>query len=271
MVKKEVRKVTAKKKILLNQLAELLCDFLPLTSNAKNSITFRSIFAESNIEKYLDGYNVKIQAIENGFTELYKKHERLPRIIIRKVIPAAISYRFYKRRPITKREIKKLSDILFELDIDMRDELSEIEIDETLPRIKVPPKQLQEHLRNHDLDPNISSEPLQLFCDGHFNEAVRKAAERLEDCVQSISNIESSGRDLMANAFKDGTYIKTSNIQPENQQGFIEGYKLLAMGTMSSIRNIFSHGDEERRSPEECFEMLLFINWLFRSIKTGED
>ncbi len=101
--------------------------------------------------------------------------------------------------------------------------------------------------------------------------AVRKATERLEDFVQEISNLESSGRDLMANAFRDGTYIKTSNIQPENQQGFIEGYKFLAMGTMASIRNIFSHGDEERRSPEECFEMLLFINWLFRRIKTVEE
>ena len=70
-----------------------------------------------------------------------------------------------KRKPLTKREIKKLSDILFELDIDMREELTEIEIDETLPRIEVPPKQLEEHLRNHDLDPNISTEPLQLFSD----------------------------------------------------------------------------------------------------------
>ena len=271
MAKKAVRKVTANKKILLNQLAELLCQFLPLSSNAKNSITFRSIFAESHIEKYLDGYSVKIQAIENGLTELYRRHERLPKAIIRKIIPAAISYRFYKRKPLTKKEIEKLSGILFELEIDMREELGEIEIDETLPRIEVPPKQLEEHLRNHDLDPNISSEPLQLFSDGHFNEAVRKAAERLENFVQDISNLESSGRDLMANAFRDGTYIKTSNIQPENQQGFIEGYKFLAMGTMASIRNIFSHGDEERRSPEECFEMLLFINWLFRSIKTVEE
>jgi hypothetical protein len=79
MAKKAVRKVTANKKILLNQLAELLCQLLPLSSNAKNTITFKSIFAESHIGKYLDGYNVKVQAIENGFTELYRRHERLPR------------------------------------------------------------------------------------------------------------------------------------------------------------------------------------------------
>lgn len=38
----------------------------------------------------------------------------------------------------------------------------------------------------------------------------------------------------------------------------------LTMGMMSAIRNVFSHGDEEQRSPEEAFEMLLFINWLYR-------
>jgi len=45
---------------------------------------------------------------------------------------------------------------------------------------------------------------------------------------------------------------------------FIEGYKLLSMGSMSAIRNIFSHSDEERRTPKECFEMLLFLNWMLR-------
>lgn len=268
MAKKAVRKITANKRILLNRLAEILCEFLPLSSDSKNTVTFKSIFTESLVGKYLDGHRVKRQALENGFIEVYRRHERLPKTIIRKIIPAAISYRYFKRKPLTQNEINELSNTLFELEIDMRRELAEIVIDETLPRINVPPKDLEKYLRNHDLDPNISSEPLQLFSDGHFNESVRKATERLENFVQEISNLGLSGRDLMANAFRDGTYVNASNIQPENQQGFIEGYKFLTMGAMASIRNIFSHGDEERRSPEECFEMLLFINWLFRFIKT---
>ena len=270
MARKAIRTVTANKKVLLNHLAEVLYNFLPLSSNAKSTVTYRTIFDESSIGKYLGGYSNKLQALENALTKLYRYHSRLPKNIIKKVVPAAISYRMYQRRPLTQKEIDDLSNTLFELDIDMRKELAEIEIDETLPRIEVPPKQLEEHLRKHDLDPNISSEPLQLFSDGHFNESVRKAAERLEDFVQEISNIDSSGRDLMANAFKDGTYINISKIQHENQKGFIEGFKFLTMGTMASIRNIFSHGDEERRSPEECFEMLLFINWLFRCLKVSE-
>jgi len=270
-LRKVIRRITAKKKILLNDLAELLNGFLPLSSNAKNTVTYKSIFKESSVEKYLEGHAVKRQALENGFTELYRRHERLPKIIIRKIVPASIDYRMYKRNPLTQKEIDKLSSILFALEIDMRKELQEIEIDETLPRITVPPKKLEDNLRNHDLDPRISSEPLQLFSDGHFNESVRRAAERFEDYVQEISNIKSSGRDLMAQSFKDEAYINLSNIENKNQVGFVDGYKFLTMGMMASIRNIFSHGDEERRSPEECLEMLLFINWLFRNVKDIKD
>lgn len=42
------------------------------------------------------------------------------------------------------------------------------------------------------------------------------------------------------------------------------------MGMMSSIRNVFSHGDEGRRSSEECFEMLMFLNWLFGHLDEAE-
>lgn len=265
--KKAVRKVTASKKTLLNRLAEILYDFLPLSSRSKNAITFTTIFAESKIEGYLKGCDVKLQALEKGMTEVYRRHERLPTSIIRKIIPAALNYREYIRRPLSKKEINDLSDTLYKLDIDMRAELEEIEIDETLPLIKVPPKELENRLYNHNLDPNISSEPLQLFSDGHFNESVRKAAERLENVIQKISNIDSLGRDLMAQAFKDDTYINTLNIKPQNKAGFVDGFKFLTMGAMASIRNVFSHADEEGRTPEECYEMLLFINWIFRFLK----
>lgn len=71
----------------------------------------------------------------------------------------------------------------------------------------------------------------------------------------------------MTSAFNDSTLLNLDGIRENNKKSFLEGYKFLAMGTIQSIRNILSHGDEETRSPEECFEMLLFINWLFRIIE----
>lgn len=68
--------------------------------------------------------------------------------------------------------------------------------------------------------------------------------------------LQSSGK-----AFSGPTPILPLNsLSTENEKSFQEGYQLLAMGSMGVIRNIFSHGDENTWSPEECFEMLLFLN-----------
>lgn len=268
--KKSVRTLTTEKRVQLGKLVDVLYDFLPLSSYSKNTITFTTIFAESSVERYLGGEQNKRSALEKAWTNVYRYHERLPKILIRKIVPASIDYRMHQRRPLTRAELQNLSDILFSLGIDMRDELEAVDINETLPGITVPPKELEERLRKHDLDPSVFEDPLQLFSDGHFNEAVRKAGEIFEDRVQGLSGISSSGRDLMAKAFADGTWINIDLIQPENQSGFIDGYRFLTMGAMASIRNIFSHGDEEARTPEECFEMLLFINWLLRCLKPLE-
>lgn len=270
--RRAVRMVTTQAKTQINRLADILYEFLPLTSNSPSAVTFTTIFEESGIALYFDTTSkLKKQALEKGFENLYRYHQRLPKKIIRKIIPAAINYREHKRKPLTRKELDCLSACLLELGIDMTKEIEAVVLDESLPRITVPPDKLKEKLRQHDLDPAISSEPLQLFEDGHFNEAVRKCAERFEDRVRNLSNIEATGRDLMARDFSNADLIDISRIEPENQPSFLDGYKLLSMGMMAAIRNIFSHGDEERRSPEECFEMILFLNWMFRYLKSDED
>lgn len=60
--------------------------------------------------------------------------------------------------------------------------------------------------------------------------------------------------------------IALNGLASENEKGIQEGYMYMTMGVMRGIRNVFSHGDENQRSPEECFEMLLFVNWLFRQL-----
>ena len=120
---------------------------------------------------------------------------------------------------------------------------------------------------NHPLAEEIRTEPLQLFRGGHFNEAVRKAAERFEVKVQAQSGRTEIGKDLMGKAFKrDAPIIALNALATDNEKGIQEGYMFMTMGMMQAIRNIFSHGDEDQRSPEECFEMLLFLNWLFRHL-----
>ena len=71
----------------------------------------------------------------------------------------------------------------------------------------------------------------------------------------------------MAKAFRlSGPLIRLNGLATENEKGIQEGFMYLTMGMTRAIRNVFSHGDENQRAPEECFEMLLFINWLFRQL-----
>lgn len=269
MVRKVVRRITADRQERINRLAGILYHFLPLTSRSDSATTFTSIFAESRVDDYLQGKN-KRSALQEGFTNLFRYHKRLPFAVIRKVVPAAIEWRRYKRDPLTREEMDRLADVLADLDVDMKRELAQVELDETLPRITVPPKELEQRLRNHDLHPAIADDPLELFSNGHFNESVRKAAERFEDAVRSAAGLERSGRALMGAAFGSGGLLAIEGTEAENEEDFQEGFKFLSMGMMAAIRNVFSHGDEERREPEECFEMLLFMNWLFRGIERAE-
>ena len=256
-----VRRITAPVRERTNRLAGILYDFLPLSSRSPSTATVRSIFAESGVEAYLDGPSNKRQALEQGLSELFRRHSRLPFTVVRKVVPAAVEYRKYRRNPLKRAELDSLTECLGELGIDMRAELADVELDQRLPRLTVPPEELTRRLRGHDLNTALASEPLELFANGHFNEAVRKAAERFEDRVRGVSEISAHGRDLMAKVFGTSGSIDTTGLQPENEEDFREGYKFLAMGVMAAVRNVFSHGDEERRSPEECFEMLLLLNW----------
>lgn len=266
-----IRPVTASARERINRLAEILYRFLPLSSRSPNAVTFTSIFAESDVAGYLEGQENKTQALQQGFSELYRRHKRLPSMIIRKIVPAAIEYRRYHRKPLKRTELDALSECLASLGIDMSAELAQVEIDESLPRITVPPEQLKQWLRGCDLEPALATDPLQLFEEGHFNEAVRKGAERFEDRVRDLSGLDTYGRDLMARAFSDACLLKIDSLEPENQADFQKGFKLMTMGAMAAIRNVFSHGDEERRSPEECFEMLLLLNWFFRALTVPDD
>jgi uncharacterized protein (TIGR02391 family) len=161
-----------------------------------------------------------------------------------------------------------LIDCLGQLGLDMSKELREVGIDETVPEICVPPQELVKRLEHHPLSSEVASEPLVLFRNGHFNESVRKAAERFEVFVQQKTGATEIGKNLMSKVFSlSNPVIALNSLTSENEKGIQEGYMLMTMGMMRGIRNIFSHGDEGQRPPEECYEMLLFINWLFGQIK----
>jgi uncharacterized protein (TIGR02391 family) len=263
---KAALRITADKKAKINELVEIVHSFLPLSSRSKSAITFTTIFKESKVDRYLNMDNKK-QALQNGFENVFRYHPKLPKKLFRKIVPAAIEYRRFKRNPLTKEELNTLIKRLDAMGVNMKAELSKIEIDESLPEIQVPPSELLIRLLNHPLEGELATEPVSLFKNGHFNEAVRKASERFEARIQNLTGFKEIGKSLMGKAFTiQAPAILLNTLSTENEKSFQEGYMHLAMGTMASIRNIFSHGDENTRSPEECFEMLMYLNWLFRHL-----
>lgn len=264
---KAVRRITADKKVLIGEMVEVLYPFLPLKSRGKGAVHFYSIFKESKVHHYLGSSPNKKHQLQRGFENLLRFHQNLPFTIIRKIIPASIGYRRHKRNPLKREELNILSDLLFQLGIDMKSELAGITIDETVPEIQVPTNELIKRLEQHPLVPEIASEPLQQFKNGHFNESVRKAAERYESKIQKLSGSTDIGKRLMSRVFTiPAPTVKINDLTTENEKSAQEGFQYLSMGMMQAIRNIFSHGDEDQRSPEEAYEMLLFINWLFRQL-----
>lgn len=261
-----VRRITADRRELIRQLADILSTFLPLTARSPNTVTFQTIFAKSNIDHYLEG-EVKKQALQCAWEKVFRQHQKLPSILIRKIVPAAIGYRCHKRDPLRQEELDSLISTLEALGVGMTAELRKIKLDETVPEIRIPPRELVRRLENHPLVAYIASAPLELFRNGHFNESVRKASERFEATVQQKTGLQEIGKGLMSKVFSlTNPLISLNGMATENEKGIQEGYMFMTMGLMRGIRNIFSHGDENQRSPEECYEMLLFINWLFRHL-----
>jgi uncharacterized protein (TIGR02391 family) len=251
----------------IRELVEVMAPFLPLSTRSGNAITFTSLFRESGIHAYLSGPESKKQALQKAWELVFRRHVRLPHVLVRKIVPAAVDYRRFKRDPLKQVELDRLIACLTGLGVDMQQELGRIKLDETVPEIQVPPAELVRRLENHPLAEEVRGGPRQLFRNGHFNESIRKAAERFEVAVQKLSRRPETGKDLMGKVFKlDPPILQLNALSTDNERGVQEGYMLMTMGMMRAIRNIFSHGDEAQRSPEECFEMLLFLNWLFRQL-----
>ena len=72
--------------------------------------------------------NSKVKKLQNGWENVYRYKTRLPSMLIRKIVPAAIEYRKNQRNPIKKEEITALNGILLKLEIDMSGELLGLEI-----------------------------------------------------------------------------------------------------------------------------------------------
>jgi uncharacterized protein (TIGR02391 family) len=153
------------------------------------------------------------------------------------------------------------------LGFSIRKKLEAIELPEP-SRVCAPAQDKIALLERLDLHEALTDDCLEMFRDGHFNEAVRKALERFEKCIQdAIGDQKNFGRDLMAKAFSEQhPQIELNAMQSANDRSEQEGFKFLTMGAMSGLRNLYSHGDVDQMSATDAIERLGFVSMLFKRV-----
>jgi uncharacterized protein (TIGR02391 family) len=259
------RSTSAKKIQDIRLFAEKIGEIIPATS--QGDFSFLGIAQSKKMEKYWLYNKSKKDQLSYFFTKLYKYHPNVFKKIIRENIPQGIERRFKQGNPVLNSEMIEIDEILLRLNINLSKEFRQLELPDERPKIVPPPATLQNMIDKVGLHPKLQAECAKKFKDGHLNDAVRDACEKLENYVQVKSGRPEFGKDLMAKVFNDNSpIIPLIDVSSKRGQGIQEGFMFLMMGTISNIRNKFSHGDEAEIKPHDAYYLLCFISYLFYQI-----
>ncbi len=110
-----------------------------------------------------------------------------------------------------------------------------------------------------------------LFRDGHFQEAVRKAAERFLNRVAELADHpkaqDKQGTELINLVFSEKKPILAfSSRETRIERGEHNGYRFLAAGLTLAIRNVMTHADEYDLAEPEAIEWLAFVSAMHRRL-----
>lgn len=105
---------------------------------------------------------------------------------------------------------------------------------------------------------------------GHYRHAVRRAAEEFANRVADMSGlVELSGRRLLLTALRNkDPYLRLEprpgTRSPRSEHSEYNGFRDMALGLMSAVRNVFTHETEPEITRTEAVEWLSFISALHR-------
>lgn len=250
----------------IRDLAEMLGKLLPATS--RGDYCLQKIAKKEGISKYFDNKlgNKKKQFIY--FIEQVRgRHPIKFKKIVNDILAEAVEWRRNQGNPLLRPEADLLRDKLHALNVDLRKEIDGIALPTTRPKITPPPVEVKQILEKIGLHPLLLDKVLPLFCDGHTNEAVRKAGEVFEAFTVRVSGMKGKyGKDLAANAFNSASpaidisgYHASEILSPTDEK---EGFMYLSMGAMQWCKNIMGHGDVDQLSPFNAASRIILISHL---------
>ena len=130
------------------------------------------------------------------------------------------------------------------------------------------PPNARNGLRFTDLHAEVQL-ALDLYEDGHFQEAVRTAAQRFNNRVAEKAEREDlTGQDLMNHVFstKKPVLVFSEERATLTEKDLHDGYRSLASGLAAAIRNVYTHQDHVKVTQVEALEWLAFISAMHRRL-----
>ena len=265
-IKQPAMRITRGRREMIESLAEALGRLAPATTPGKGFCA-RRVAEEFGLKNCWKPGGNKKQMIGRFLEEVFRQYPRKPKQVVLAIIRGGLDWRARRGETTTQEDLKAVSQPMASLGFDIRKELKEFKIPKP-SRVREPAQDKVSLIERLELHNALLDDCLEMFRDGHFNEAVRKALERFEKRIQDeIGDHKSIGQALMGKAFtRENPLIPINAHKSGNDLSEQEGFMHLAMGAMAGFRNLYSHGDVEQMSVSDAIERLCFVSMLFKRL-----
>lgn len=265
-VKQPAMRITRNRREVIEQLADALAVLAPATSRFKG-FCVRNVAEEHGLKKCWKSGGNKRTMIARFLEEVFRQYPRKPKTVVMAIVRGGLDWRARRGEATTREELESVAAPMEALGFDIRKDLKKLKLPEP-SRVCAPAQDKIALLERLDLHEALTDDCLEMFRDGHFNEAVRKALERFEKRIQTAINDHSTiGKALMGKAFnRVQPPIPINDNKTGNDLSEQEGFMHLTMGAMAGLRNLYSHGDVDQMSATDAIERLGFVSLLFKRV-----
>ena len=265
--RRPARRITRGRRRQIEALADALAYLAPATSPG-TGFCVRQVAKEHGVKKLWKGGGNKRQMIARFLEGVFRRYPRKPKTVVMAVVRGGLDWRARKGEPTTRGDLERVAMPMKALGLDVQKELEGLEFPEP-SRLREPAQDKVALLQRLGLHEALTDDCLEMYRNGHFNEAVRKGLERFERRIQdAIDDQKTIGRQLMAKAFnKAQPLIPINANETGNDLSEQEGFMHLTMGAMAGLRNLYSHGDVEQMSATDAIERLSFVSLLFKRVE----
>lgn len=259
-------RITKARRDQIERLAAALAEIAPSTSPG-SGFCVRKVAHDMGLKDCWKKQKNKKADIAHLLENVIRRYPRKPKALVLAIVRGGVAWKARKGEQVTHEDLNSIAEPMEALGFRIGKDLQAIEIPEP-SRIRHPSQDMVTLLNRLELHEALADDIAEMFRDGHFNEAVRKALERFEKYVQdAIGDHKTFGRDLMAKAFGgNAPPIALNALKTANDWSEQEGFKLLTMGAMSGMRNLYSHGDVAQMSAMDAIERLCFVSLLFKRV-----